>query len=201
MLTHFPKILMQETLNEQSRDFYDALFSVDKKDINADNIGYLTHIYDETKQLDIRNKILKLLYDAPFLALKAFFVNAYKKERYLDMKLYALRGLSQFIDEQEIAKLLLKFNEILAKRAQSTPYNYQEYELLRGQNALPYLIKTYHYHCFVKTLEQVNAQYDAMPAAFKGHFTTDEEGEIVLLRTSKESKAILDNFFESTRYE
>lgn len=70
--------------------------------------------------------------------MKEFFANAYKKERHLDMKIYALRGLSNFMEEKKIAKLLDKFNQTLAKRQDTTPYNYQEYELLRGKNALPF---------------------------------------------------------------
>ena len=199
MVNSFPSILMQETFNEKSKEFYTALQAVDKKDICADNIGYLMRIYAATKQLYIRNTILKLLYDASFLELKAFFEHAYKKERYLDMKLHALRGLSQFISEKEIEKLLVKFNESLLKRAQSTPYNYQEYELLRGKNALPYLVETYQYECFKNTLAQVNRQYDAMPEAFKGHFTTDENGDFVSLRSPGEVKAIIERFYEEAK--
>ena len=199
MVNSFPSILMQETFNEKSKEFYTALQAVDKKDIGADNIGYLMRIYAATKQLYIRNTILKLLYDASFLELKAFFEHAYKKERYLDMKLHALRGLSQFISEKEIEKLLVKFNESLLKRAQSTPYNYQEYELLRGKNALPYLVETYQYECFKNTLAQVNRQYDAMPEAFKGHFTTDENGDFVSLRSPGEVKAIIERFYEEAK--
>ena len=199
MVNSFPSILMQETFNEKSKEFYTALQAVDKKDICADNIGYLMRIYAATKQLYIRNTILKLLYDASFLELKAFFEHAYKKERYLDMKLHALRGLSQFISEKEIEKLLVKFNESLLKRAQSTPYNYQEYELLRGKNALPYLVETYHYECFKNTLAQVNRQYDAMPEAFKGHFTTNENGDFVSLRSPGEVKAIIERFYEEAK--
>lgn len=32
------------------------------------------------------------------------FSNAYKKERYLDMKIYSLPGFSNFVEEQEITK-------------------------------------------------------------------------------------------------
>jgi hypothetical protein len=115
------------------------------------------------------------------------------------MKIYALRGLSNFIGEKEIAKLLEKFNLTLAKRQETTPYNYQEYELLKGKNALPFLVEKYGYSCFKETLEQVNKQYDAMPEAFKGHFTTDENGESVMLRKPEEIKTIMDKFWEDDR--
>jgi hypothetical protein len=139
------------------------------------------------------------LYDKKYDSLKQFFQDAYKKERYLDIKLLALRGLSPFLIEGEVEKLLKGFRESLAKRQVSTPYNYQEYESLRGRNALPYLIEKYGYACFRETLAQVNKQYDEMPDAFKGHFTTNEKGDIVNLRPPGQTKWIIDKFFERER--
>ncbi|WP_164463850.1 hypothetical protein [Chryseobacterium sp. G0186] len=45
-------------------------------------------------------------------------------------------------------------------------------------------------------LTQVNEQYERMPDAFKGHFTTDENGEIVNLRTADESSKMMRLFFD-----
>ena len=199
MTNNFPEILSNEKIIERHIDFRDALFGLDRKVINIDNFEYLTCIYNSAKQLDIRNKILKLLYDFNFPELNDFFNNAYKKEQYLDMKIYALRGLSNFITEKDISKLLVKFNLSLAKRQETTPYNYQEYELLKGKNALPYLTEKFGYDCFKETLEQVNRQYNAMPEAFKGHFTTDLNGEIVSLRKPEEVKNIMDKFWDAER--
>ena len=194
-MSNFPAILTDERIKDSNKDFRNALFSLDKNTIDKDNFLHLTRIYSATKQLDIRNKILRLLYDFEFPELKEFFNTAYEKERYLDMKIYSLRGLSIFVEEKEIEKLLQKFNQTLSKRQETTPYNYQEYELLRGQNSLPYLAKKYNYNCFNTTLDQVNAQYNAMPDAFKGHFTIDENGEFVSLRDSEESSRMIKDFF------
>jgi len=196
-MSNFPAILTDEKIKDSNKDFRNALFSLDKNTIDKDNFLHLTRIYSATKQLDIKNKILRLLYDFEFPELKEFFNTAYKKERYLDMKIYALRGLSTFVEEKEIEKLLQKFNQTLSKRQETTPYNYQEYELLRGQNSLPYLVKKYNYNCFNTTLDQVNAQYNAMPDAFKGHFTIDENGEFVSLRDSEEISRMIKDFFNS----
>ncbi|OMQ13561.1 hypothetical protein [[Flexibacter] sp. ATCC 35103] len=194
-MSNFPDLLTDEKIKDSNKDFRNALFSLDKKFIDKDNYVHLTRIYSATKQLDIRNKILRLLYDFDFPYLKDFFDTAYKKERYLDMKIYALRGLSQFVSEKEIEKLLIKFNLTLLKRQETTPYNYQEYELLRGKNSLPYLVQKYNYNCFKETLNQVNEQYNAMPYAFKGHFTIDENGEGVSLRSPEESSKMIKDFF------
>lgn len=194
-MSNFPSILTDEKIKDSNKDFRSALFSLDKNSIDKDNFVHLVRIYSTTKQLDLRNKVLRLLYDFDFPELKDFFDNAYKKERYLDMKIYALRGLSQFTNEKEIEKLLQKFNLTLLKRQETTPYNYQEYELLRGQNSLPYLVEKYNYNCFKETLNQVNAQYNAMPDAFKGHFTIDENGEFLSLRSPEESSQMIKDFF------
>jgi hypothetical protein len=194
-MSNFPAILTEEKIKESNVNFRNALFSLDKKFIDKDNLVHLTRIYSGTKQLDIRNKILRLLYDFEFPELEDFFNKAYRKERYLDMKIYALRGLSKFVSEKEIEKLLQKFDQTLSKRQETTPYNYQEYELLRGQNSLPYLVEKYNYNCFKETLKQVNEQYNAMPEAFKGHFTIDENGEFVSIRNPEESSKMMKDFF------
>lgn len=194
-MSKFPDLLTDEKVKDSNKDFRNALFSLDKKSIDKDNSVHLTRIYSAKKQLDIRNKVLRLLYDFDFPHLKDFFDTTYKKERYLDMKIYALRGLSHFVSEKEIEKLLIKFNLTLLKRQETTPYNYQEYELLRGKNSLPYLVQKYNYNCFKETLNQVNEQYKAMPDAFKGHFTIDENGEGVSLRSPEESSKMIKDFF------
>lgn len=140
-----------------------------------------------------------MLYDFDFPELKDFFNEAYKKLRYLDMKINALRGLAQFISEKEVEKLLQKFNVTLKKRQETTPYNYQEYSLLKGKHALPYLVLKYNYSCLKETLNQVNEQYDAMPDSFKGILTTDAKGEIVSLKTPSETSKIIQSFFDSNK--
>ncbi|WES98434.1 hypothetical protein P2W68_02200 [Chryseobacterium arthrosphaerae] len=192
----FPEILSDENVKESHTGFSNALLNLSSKHINPENFETLTRIYKSTKQIHYRNKILKLLYDFPNPELQQFFEQAYKKERYLDMKTYALRGLAQFSDEKEIEKLISKLKPILAKREETTPYNYQEYELLRGKNALPFMVEKYGYECFKDLLKQVNEQYERMPDAFKGHITTDESGEIVCLRPASESSAMIRAFFD-----
>lgn len=198
-MTLFPEILTEEKLNERHIDFRNALYNLAPKDLIPENFDNLIRIYTTTKQLDYRNRILKLLYDQAYAELHPFFELAYKKERYLDMKIYVLRGLAQFAEEKEIEKLVNKLKVILAKREESTPYNYQEYELLRGKNALPFLVEKYQYTSFKDLLSQVHEQYERMPDAFKGHFTTDENGEIVNLRTADESSKMMRLFFDQKK--
>lgn len=198
-MSQFPEILSDENAKEKHPDFRNALFSLESKDVSPENVDSLIKIYTITKQIDYRNKILKLLYDQNDPKLHSFFELAFKKERYLDMKVYALRGLTQFSDEKSIEKLISKFKITLAKREQTTPYNYQEYELLKGKNALPFLIEKYNYPSIKELLQQVNEQYERMPAAFKGHFTIDEAGNFVHLRTPVESSKMIRAFFDENK--
>ncbi|MBQ4901179.1 hypothetical protein KB559_20250 [Paenibacillus sp. Marseille-P2973] len=62
---------------------------------------------------------------------------------------------------------------------------------------MPFLIKTYGYPCFEKALQQVEKQYEDMPEAFKGHFTFDEDGKAVQLRSPYETKVMMERFFAS----
>ncbi|MDY7990294.1 hypothetical protein UY286_06885 [Paenibacillus polymyxa] len=131
------------------------------------------------------------------MELKDFFEKAYKKERYLDMRLLAIHGLAQYASEEEIEKVMQHFLKILIKRPETTPYNYQEYDFLRSPFGLPLLIKKYGYPCFEKVLQQVEKQYQDMPEAFRGHFTLDENGKAVQLRTPSETKQMIERFFAS----
>ncbi|MBU5215001.1 hypothetical protein [Heyndrickxia oleronia] len=137
--------------------------------------------YFNTKDIAKRNALLKqLVFDLPDDG-KDFFLKVYKKERYLDMRLTAIRGYAAFASEEEVAILINKMLEILKKRPESTPYNYQEYEILRSAFLIPYLLENYPYDCFKKFNEQLEKQYDAMPEVFKGIFTCNDKGEHIQL--------------------
>lgn len=142
--------------------------------------GYM-ETYFNTKDIAKRNTLLKqLVFDLPEDG-KDFFLKAFKKERYLDMRLTAIRGYAAFASEEEVALLMNKMLEILKKRPDSTPYNYQEYEILRSAFLLPYLLEKYPYDCFKQFNEQLENQYNAMPEVFKGIFTCDDKGEHIQL--------------------
>ncbi len=189
------KKLINNMNNQDSIEFREYLFSLKEKDIDEASSQIIIQVYKTSKSSEIKNKCLKLLYNKQFESLKDFFKEVIPKLNYLDMKLKAVRGLAQFENEKEIANYMKKINATLEKRPINTPYNYQEYELLKGKNLLPFLVQKYGYECFKESLNIVNQNYDKMPDAFKGHFTVDEEGEIVMLRTQEESTKILNSFW------
>jgi hypothetical protein len=192
-------ILQNNIQNERNYEFHMLFHNMTSNDVDEEIALIIIEIYKNAKETNTKNTCLKLLFDKEYVFLKDFFTLAYSKSRYLDMKLNALRGLAHFESEKKIESLLIKFDDSLRKRPQSTPYNYQEYELLRGKHALPYLIKKYGYRCFKETLEIVEKQYNEMPDAFKGHYTTDELGNIIQLRNPEETSKMMQDFFDKQR--
>ncbi|UQQ35347.1 hypothetical protein [Paenibacillus polymyxa] len=191
------KYLKNAPLRENDPKFICAISDVAYEFLTTDEVGLIEQLYFKMKNIALRNKILYGLIRCRHLELKDFFQKAYKKERYLDMRLLAIHGLAQYASEEEIEKVMQHFLKILIKRPETTPYNYQEYEFLRSAFGLPLLIKKYGYPCFEKTLQQVEEQYQNMPEAFRGHLTFDEDGKQVSLRTPMKIKQMIDRFYES----
>ncbi|MCA1293260.1 hypothetical protein LBW89_09535 [Paenibacillus sp. alder61] len=191
------KYLTTAPLRENDAKFISAIGGVTYEFLTADEAALIEELYFKLKNIALRNQILYGLIRCKELELKDFFQKAYKKERYLDMKLLAIHGLAHDASEEEIDKVMDHFLKILVKRPESTPYNYQEYEFLRSAFGLPLLVKKYGYPCFEKVRQQVEKQYQDMPEAFKGHFTFDEDGKAVQLRLPSETKKMIDRFFAS----
>ena len=154
--------------------------------------------YFQTKDLYARNQILKqLLCNLPNDA-KEFFFRVFKKERYLDMKLSAVRGYSAYADEKEVEVLMSKMLELLKKIPEKTPYDYQEYESMRSIFLMPYLLKHYDYECFCIINMQLEKQYHEMPDCFKNIFTLDEKGDLHNIRDPEEVKRSWNDFWHKT---
>lgn len=141
--------------------------------------------YTSIKDILKRNTVLKEAVSNPAEYSKEFFLAAFKKERYLDMKLTAVRGYAEYAYEEEVGVLMTKMLELLIKRGQTTPNDYQEYEPMRSPFLMPYLLNKYNYQCFKVFAEQLDKQYAVMDDEWKGIFTLDECGELVQLRIMK----------------
>ncbi|ASR49800.1 hypothetical protein NS115_19715 [Paenibacillus jamilae] len=191
------KYLTTAPIRENDPRFMSALDDVVYEFLTKEEADLIEILYFKSKNAAWRNKILRGLIQCKELELKDFFQKAYKKERYLDMKLLTIHGLAQYATEQEIDKVINHFLKLLIKRAETTPYNYYEYEFLRSAFGFPLLIKKYGYSCFEKVYQQVEKQYQDMPEAFKGHLTFDEDGKQVSLRTPMKIKQMIDRFYES----
>ena len=147
---------------------------------------HLMEIYFQEKEVSKRSEILtQLLLDIPVNG-KDFFLKVFKKERYLDMKLSAVRGYAVYATEDEVSTLVKKLLELLKERPKKTLYNYTEYEPMRSVFLMPYLLKHYDYACFQEFNVQLEKQYDDMPNCFKGIFTLDELGNVRNIRDKEE---------------
>lgn len=147
---------------------------------------HFMELYFQEKDVSKRNEILRqLLCDLPADA-KDFFFTVFKKERYLDMKLRAVRGYAAYASEDEVTVLMEKLLELLIKRAAKTPFNYTEYEPMRSVFLMQYLLAHYDYACFRSFHIQLEKQYNDMPACFRNIFTLDEMGNVHTIREKEE---------------
>lgn len=184
------------SFHENDMEFRESIFNLNSILVEPNDIKPLKYLYLTLKEISLRHKILLTLRDLYNSQLSEFFQEAYKKERDLEMKLIAVRGLTKYVEEDEISKVMNHFIKLLMKRPEHTPYNYKEYEYLRSPSGLPYLLEKYNYNCFHQVLEQVEKQYEAMPFQFKNHYTYDENDNIVELRTPDEMDQMIEEFFK-----
>lgn len=155
----------------------------------------LMESYFHEKEVSKRYEMLKqLLLDTPADA-KDFFLKAFKKEHYLDIKLSAVRGYAVYSTEEEVSALMRKLLELLKKRPEKTPYNYTEYEPMRSVFLMPYLLEHYSYECFRVFNSQLEKQYNDMPNCFKGIFTLDELGNVYSIRDKEEVEKSWQDFW------
>jgi hypothetical protein len=179
--------------------FRETIMTIKDHPLDDDDVDFLVHLYILLKDIPCRSFILQTLVLKDNGKLHDFFFNAFSRERHLDMKLTAIRGYANYATENEVEILMSKFTATLKRGALTTPYNYEEYELIRSVFGLPYLIEKYKYKCFFCAYEQEEELYKAMPEAFKGYFTLDEKGNLVELLNSNEIKKKMEDFFSSSR--
>ena len=179
-------------------DIYrEAMINMRFENFTIEDTNFFIDYYKSVKDIFSRNQILQaFVLQCQKYDLKEFFLSAFKKERYLDMRLTAIRGYAIYASEKEISTLMKKFIDILAQIPSRTPYNYQEYEMLRSKFGLPYLVEQYRYDCFKEALDQLEKQYNDMPDECKGFFTLDENGIYVALMTREEIDENLDVLFK-----
>ncbi|MCL2312951.1 MAG: hypothetical protein FWC41_12125 [Firmicutes bacterium] len=178
-------------------EYRESMIHMRFEPFSEEDMLFFKELYLTSKDIFTRNQILQafvlqcLQYD-----LKDFFLLAFKKERYLDMRLIAIRGFAAYATEKEIIPLMKKFLEILIKIPTHTPYNYEEYEILRSKFGLPYLVEKYGYSCFKEAFAQLEKQYNDMADECKGFFTLDKNGLHVSLMSSEEISKKLNILFK-----
>ena len=156
--------------------------------------------YFDTKDAAKRNTLLKELALACPPDGKDFFYRAFKRERYPDMKLTAVRGLCFLCTRRRGSGADGKSTGDSEKAAGKDAVQLSG---VRGDAVdvllLPYLMETYGYPCFAAFYAQLERQYDAMPEVFKHIFTCDERGNMRPLRDKQEVQKSLSEFFEGIK--
>lgn len=169
--------------------YRDAMIKMRFEAFTHDDVAFFEAHYLTSKDIFSRNQILHaFVLTCPGRELKDFFLAAFKKERYVDMRLVALRGYANYASEKEVIPLMAKLSDTIKKIPAQTRYPYQEYEMLRSQFGLPYLVERYGYACFIQASEQLRTQYDAMPDLCKGFFTLDAQGLHIPLLAPEEAR-------------
>ncbi|WP_455816133.1 hypothetical protein [Pseudomonas cerasi] len=169
--------------------YRDAMIQMRFEAFTEDDVAFFKAHYLTSKDTFSRNQILQaFVLTCQDRALKAFFLAAFKKERHVDMRLVALRGYAHLASEEEVIPLMAKLSDIIEKIPALTRYPYQEYEMLRSQFGLPYLVERYGYDCFIQASEKLNRQYDDLPDLCKGFFTLDAQGLHISLLPPEESR-------------
>lgn len=163
------------------------------------DIKELVEMYFMQKDAIKRHQILLEITFQCECASKEFFEKAFKKERKLEEKLIALRGIAFFATEQEVETCVQKLLIAVMKVPQTTPYAYNLYEDMRAAYLLPYLVKTYKYQCLIELKEQVEKQYNAMPDVFKNIYGYHEDGKCYQIHNPEEVKRALDEFWQTPR--
>ena len=179
---------------------------------NADEIPKYTKIYSEgntieelyfnTKEVLYRWWVLKKIVFNSKKYNKEFFLKAFNKERYWDMKLLAIRGYAAHATEEEVNILVYRLLEILKKWYKKNPdcYAYKNYNLLRSDFMIKYLLKKYKkYQCFKDFNEQLEKQYNAMPDAFKGLHTYDKNSNCIELVTREKYDKLMEEYYQKNR--
>lgn len=170
---------------------YDIKLSKDHIDYLCDKVVSPKHIWE------IRFEHLRILLLNPSAAaydLKAFYFENFKKCRILAMKIFYIRGYAIYASEEELNPIMEKFRKNLEKNHDYINYNY-----ILSVAGLPYLVNTYAYDCFVKSLEKAHEEHEQIDPLLRGFFTLNDNLEQVNLLSAEEIQKRMNLFLEKRK--
>lgn len=138
--------------------------------------------------------ILLLNPSAKAFDLKAFYYENLKKCRRLAMKIFYIRGYAIYASEEELNPVMEKFRKNLEKN-----HDYIDYNYLLSVAGIPYLVETYGYDCFVRTLEKAEEEHQRIDPLLRGYFTLNKNLEQVNLLSVEEVRRRSELFLEKCR--
>ena len=113
--------------------------------------------------------------------LKDFYFENLRKCRRLALKIFFIRGYAMYATEAELEPIMEKFQQSLEKN-----HDYIDYNCILSIAGLPYLVSTYKYTCFTKTLKKAVEEYQRIDPLLHGYFTLNQSLEQVNLLSSEE---------------
>ena len=139
-------------------------------------------------------RILLLNPSAKAFDLKEFYFENLKKCRRLAMKIFYIRGYAIYASEEELNPVMEKFRKNLDKN-----HDYIDYNYLLSVAGIPYLVDTYGYDCFVRTLEKAEEEHQRIDPLLRGYFTLNINLEQVNLLSTEEVIRRSERFLEKCR--
>ena len=110
------------------------------------------------------------------------------------MKIFYIRGYAIYASEEELNPVMEKFLKSLEKN-----HDYIDYNYLLSAAGIPYLVDTYGYDCFVKTLENAEKEYQQIHPLLQGYFTLNEYLEQIDLLPIEEVRRRSEKFLKKCR--
>ena len=170
----------------------DKLYNIE---LSQELIDYLCDKATSKKHIwEIRFDHLRILLlnpSAKAFDLKEFYYDNLKKCRRLAIKIFYIRGYAIYASEEELNPVMEKFRKNLEKN-----HDYIDYNYLLSVAGIPYLVDTYGYDCFVKTLEKAEEEHQRIDPLLRGYFTLNTNLEQVNLLSIEEVTWRSERFLE-----
>lgn len=163
--------------------------------LSKEHIDYLCDKVVSQKHIwEIRFEHLRILLLNPSATaydLKAFYFENLQKCRRLAIKIFYIRGYALYASKEELIPIMEKFQKSLEKN-----HDYIDYNYILSDAGLPYLVNTYGYDCFVKSLEKAQEEHKQIDPLLRGYFTLNKDLEQVDLLTIAEIRKRTNQFLE-----
>ena len=167
-------------------------------ELSQELIDYLCNKITSKKHIwEIRFYHLRILLlnpSAKAFDLKEFYYENLKRCRRLAMKIFYIRGYATYASEEELNPVMEKFRKNLKKN-----HDYIDYNYLLSVAGIPYLVDTYGYDCFVKTIEKAEKEYQQIHPLLQGYFTLNEYLEQIDLLPIEEVRRRSEKFLKKCR--
>lgn len=179
-------------------DYTEQLKKLDTITFTQELVDYLCEKATSKKHIwEIRFEHLRLLLCNPSsqaFDLKNFYFTNLQKSRRPAMKIFWIRGYAIYASEKELEPIMDRFCKIL-----DGPHGTADINYILSVAGLPYLVKTYGYPCFARTLEKAEETRQRIHPLLRDFYTLDENMRQVDLLSPEESARRTIAFLEERK--